>query len=88
MTASLHQVVGVIDVSSLSLDDLRPEDLGFHFDNSNMMADVALETAAVDQSFGSSHIAAETDLLAAELQRELFQYECQAASALRRTRPR
>lgn len=88
MATSLHQVVGVIDVSSMSLDDLRPEDLGFHFPHPSMMAEVVTEKAAGDQPSGSSQVAAETDRLASELQRELRRYERRTAFSLRRTRPR
>ena len=88
MTTDLHKVVGVIDVSSMSLDDLRPEDLGLTDFGTGQNVDQAGCVGESSKQVDTSCVRADVDQLVNELQGELQRYQQRAAMSIRRTHPR
>jgi hypothetical protein len=88
MTTTLHKVVGLIDVSSMSLEDLRPEDLGLMEIGPGWQVEQADGGGASSEQVAACRVGADIAQLANELQGELVRYERKAAMSMRRRHPR
>jgi hypothetical protein len=88
MTTDLHKVVGVIDVSSMSLDDLRPEDLGLTDCGTGKNVDQSDCVGESSKQVATCRVRADVDQLVHELQGALQRYQQRAARSIRRTHPR